>query len=70
VTQQIFEERKKTINSILQKSGATPIQQPRQGPSGIRNRTKTPMRASQTLEAVPQLNSDLNDQTEADNTRA
>jgi hypothetical protein len=54
VTQQIFEERKKTINSILVKSGAKP--------NGARNRTKTPIRAiTNNLETVQQLNSDLQD---------
>jgi hypothetical protein len=52
VTQQIFEERKKTINSILVKSGAKP--------NGVRNRTKTPNRGGPTtLETVHQLNLDL-----------
>lgn len=59
VTQQIFEERKKTINSILVKSGA------RQPNNALRNRTKTPNNRNNgmaTLEPGNQLNSDLMDQ--------
>lgn len=68
VTQQIFEERKKTINSILVKSGA------RQTNNALRNRTKTPNNRNNgmaTLEPGNQLNSDLIDQqTDQNNTRA
>jgi|LauGreDrversion4_2_1035121.scaffolds.fasta_scaffold152215_1 hypothetical protein len=68
VTQQIFEERKKTINSILGRSGA------KQSTSAVRNRTRTPNNRDnnkKTLEAVPQMNSDLIDhQTDENNTRA
>ena len=68
VTQQIFEERKKTINSILGRSGT------KQSTSAVRNRTRTPDNRDnnkKTLEAVPQMNSDLIDhQTDENNTRA
>jgi len=68
VTQQIFEERKKTINSILGRSGT------KQSTSAVRNRTRTPNNRDnnkKTLEAVPQMNSDLIDhQTDENNTRA
>ena len=58
MTQQIFEERKKTINSILVKSGAKP------STSAVRNRTRTPNNRGNgmtTLEPVPNVNSDLID---------
>lgn len=68
VTQQIFEERKKTINSILVKSGARPAN------NALRNRTRTPnhrRNGMTTLEPPNNLNSDLIDQqTDENNTRA